>query len=293
MSANTISSTERLVTGAESLKSASHEFYEICGQVDESYYERGVDIDNVPQAEYWLSVATAANDKVRDNYATIESSDTEFAHGAALEMLCATPYYLIAQQRLNQARNNHPSSSLNKDQKDDALWYASYYNGLLRSFGAQHPDITRHDINEATTDIIRKSGITKYPEGMRRLMADTIRGAQNEILTSQVLSDFGEVRFATIKEDMRGVDIVLTPHGSNKSVFIDTKTSPAAILNIDKGKRKPAEHEPIWTKNRGKIILCPNFDEAIIGGHFTLNSLQASRLADKLAPTVQEILHSK
>ena len=274
MSQETITRTPSL------LEEAGKDFYQICGDVDERYDEKGVDIDDINPEEYWLNVAEAAHEKVANEYS---STDTEITKGSALTLIAATPYYLLSQQRLNAARANHPTARpLSEEEKYARTYYVSWFNGLIRDYALLHPDIVTPDVNKSLTEVIRKSDITKHPEAFQRLLAETIRGAQHELAAGQVFAAFSEVRYSTTEEDLKGIDLVMK-HG-RAGIPIDIKSSSAAT------QKATGLHGRDSAVINGRIVINIGMTDEDLQGRFYLPQKRVDALAIQTKHTVANLL---
>ncbi len=210
--------TETLA-GSE-LRGARRELYDVVALSDDIISGEGHNPEELSPAKYWLTVAEQSRRFARVNYSDAE----QLSHGSALELTGATPFALIAQQRINHL-DRQPASENKASEIRQLVYYQSYYNSLLRTYAEFRPSLKAPELNKHLTDTMRVT--LSDPEQLHQPNISTfIVGAQHEIAFGPVLQRLGEARPATTTEDLQNIDYVLCdPRNPRQGMPIDVKAS--------------------------------------------------------------------
>lgn len=270
-------SPERRLDHAEVLESSKNALYSIASEIDDKYIEHGVDLDKVPPALYWMRVAERARAVVAKDFSTIETLE----QGAAIELTAATPYFLLAQRRINGPDRHHMPA----DEFDRMKYYLCHYNKLIRDYAVANPSVTAHDINEHIFDVAEKSDVVRHPEQLRTMIANEVRGAQHELAAGQVLRQVGPTREATQEEDLQGVDYFLNL--GQESIGVDIKSSRKKIARVSHGRSDLA------TLQGGKLLLYSHVTDFDLNGTFFVSEEIAKKRAIKMRESIDDALRGR
>ena len=277
---------ERITTNPDLLKEAGAEFYAVCGQVDDALEAKGIDLDRISPEAYWFTVADATNRLIEEKYSSIDSLSPK---GTALELIAATPYALLGQQKLNAHESGRMASSeLSDKEAIDLIYYSSYYSDLIKRYSTSHPDTRAPQLNESLSEVVRRSGLTKHIDAIRPILAEKITASQHEHVTTQVLSKLGEAEAASTEEDLQGIDIRFLPEGGSYRFPIDVKSSVNAVRTHSKGKADKA-----YVSSRGVLVMWSHLTDEILQGRFTLTDEEAAAHAAKLAPIIDHFAKAR
>lgn len=271
---------EYLAPSAEGLRQATTSLYEIANSVDDEVIANDHDIATVQKGAYWRRVAEKANSVVKETL----SSPNKISQGAALELTAATPYFIVASQRL-LSQEDPSQARLSNEQRKLDRYYLSYFNGLLRNFAWAHPSVTSIELNQHLCNILEISEITPHPDRLRGVIADVIRGAQHETAAADVLSRLGQLHPSTTEQDLMGIDYILQAEGMIYGIPIDIKSSPNKILRYSQGTNR--QHVVL----DGKLMLHSGFTDDDLKGRFFAGESAIRRVVAETVPVIQKVRH--
>lgn len=277
MSETSIHHQEKLKAHTDTLDEAKRVFYDIAGEVDDKYIDRGIDLDNVPKEEYWMAVAQTANRRSREQYSTPDRLEL----GAALELTAALPYFLLAQQKLRE--QEQPLAPLmSRDEREAKVYYTSYFNGVLRSYTTARPSISASEVKDHLLGVAEQSDLDQNTGRMQRQITDLVKGAQHELAAGQILRKLGTIREATTEEDLQGIDYVM--QYLDKCFGVDIK---ATLMTLG---LKSGEHEQAAAINRGKLMLYSHIMDRELQDRFFISEQAAERKASLVADSIYKLM---
>ena len=176
------------------------------------------------------------------NYAHryLEVNPMSDTRAAALVLFCSLPNFIIQAAKLNEARSKG-------DEDPIALKSVSQFNGCIRDFAAQHPELSTGQLSDRLEEGLEKSTI-HYTQpsspGERPIdpvseLRKRIRGARSEIGFEQWLDSAGiSFKRGNTDDDIR-LYVDYKVHYGDKIINIDIKKSSYspklkdALYNID------------------------------------------------------------
>jgi hypothetical protein len=215
-------------------------------------------IDSNDREEYWRAVASYADQLVDGNEALSEVERASLALAANLPTVLISSYHL-----------KHNQASLDKQALRTAKATACSYNNLLKHYVLAHPqpvDQLHQSLLGVTLQTIGNdyTEMTTYAETYLNV---TFKGIKHEIGFSQILDTFPKevvnYREATVEEDLKGQDVVITFNGH--AIGVDVKASLSEIENKNNGSSRT----PIARKSDGDLVMWSMLQDEDFGNSFT------------------------
>ena len=269
---------------AEAFKQGLKEFYDIPFQQEFISYcaDRGVGIDDVEKPSYWTAVAVYASgisDKARSNGKPERNALTA-------ELLAATPDFIYNNAYLNYQGHDYDDPKVRRN-IHQAKASASYYNGLLRDTAQAWPGIKASELSASLLGIANISIENKHIKNSATYTINSaVRGAQHELAFGQILEKTGRhIRSASTKEDLHGVDYVVTDERGN-STYIDVKASLRQVSERD--KRHAA---PFRRTQDGHLVMYSMVSEEDLNDGFSIPDDVAKQKGEYVETLLQDAQH--
>lgn len=164
----------------------------------------------------------------------------------SLSLICKLPQFLMAQQRIDSNGDDR------YDRRDQDKDVASRFNADLRGFFDAYPETS---IAGFTKELSMITGYMFSDVSDRKRIVeqlnDTVRGAMHEFAFKQVVERSGyarsDVREATAKEDLQGIDLVIDPDEWDE-LCLDVKASKYKIRELAAKDNIPNWNRPFYPK---------------------------------------------
>jgi hypothetical protein len=214
--------------------------------------------------------------------------------------ITANAPYAIHVNTMIQAYNDQRTAKgkLPEDQwqhYNDLKQYAVWYNQTISSYMYDHDDDSMGAISQATVDTAL-GHFAHDPHHAEATMKQVLRGARTEAAARHFLEDSHvPVRPATIEEDLRGADLVVTI--ANRAFSIDIKSS------LDQLARSAGSYDFANTGNQlyyvehaqgkrdAKIMLFPAFTDADLGDALRLDPETTASRGNIVAVQLQRAIN--
>ncbi len=230
------------------------------------HMEWGVAPNDQRDPNYWRALMSYGYDSA----ANVRQESGSSVEIDAFELATATTAYVLEQHGMNHGGFN------SYEERESARQTTSYFNGIIRSFAENYPEVDVTDILAPLTKIVN----TTMPQrGLRqdgeKYIKDVIHGAQHELGFGQILRAGGaKFRPASQEEDLHGIDYVVD-NGHGKAVFVDVKASLSQI------EARGSEKVFAVKKDHGtsRVIMYSCIREDEFGGKFWLSEEVAAQKA--------------
>ncbi len=179
-----------------------------------------IDADDPSNPDYWRTMAMYGYEVA----AADREANGPSMHADAAELLAVAPAFVIEQAALYTNRFNSQA------ERQAARQTASYFNGLVRSFAYNYPEVHASDMLGSLNKIIGRSVEDKAVRQVASTeLKSAIRGAQHELAFGQLLSAAGiEYWAADIEQDLSGIDYIIKD-AKGLALAVDVKASLSEI----------------------------------------------------------------
>jgi hypothetical protein len=229
--------------------------------------------EDMDKPAYWDTVAEHAEAMV----ARTRERQVDSVRLSAFQLLACTPSYVFQQDAIdNEAHRN----SVERHQGKRVM---SYYNNLIRNFGANYPETNTTDLSVALLNMTNRA--IESPTLQRNAVnqiRQTIRGAQHELGFGQILEYTSrDYRTTAVDEDLKGIDYII---GGNDApeLRVDVKASLSEIEHLSGRGMAYA------VKRDGKIVMYSLIKDKEFHGTFQIGEASAQEKASTLNTLLYE-----
>lgn len=232
--------------------------------------------------EYADLLAQFAEEKVAQQEGLIEEKVA-----TQIRLVANAPYMTQASILINDYNERRKSSKLSRAEwdhlgqlKEQAVWY----NQMLSNYLYENSDESFGSISQAISDQVIDHS---QDVGSSAQIADgVIRGARTEAATRHLLEAAGiPFRTATIKEDLRGADIILMLPTGEYDIDIKKSLDKLAASQGGYDFTKSGEMFVIKQDRNGKkkLLLFPGFTDTDLGDKLKLDEKTTNERKDIVA----------
>lgn len=223
------------------------------------------------QPAYWDTAAGHAQNSI----GKVREARGDSLRMSIIELATATPSFLFRQNALDQ--NKYDS----KHAKDKDLEIASYYNSLVRDFGAKYPGAPVSEVVAglqgmallALEDPVMKSLASRH-------IKQTVRGAQHELGFGQILARTGlSYDTTSVSEDLRGADFIV--EGERGPLMLDVK---ASLSDIEKHGVSDKSYARL---RNGRVVMYSLLRDHEFNDTFAISEATA----EEKAPVLRKFIH--
>lgn len=235
-----------------------------------------VDLDRSDPAAYWRVMAeyTARKTGANSELSPLEKETTQ--------LIGYLPNALFQGYQLKYQKN-----LLSDAEVRGAKRTACTYNNLLKDFVRNRPqDADQLKANLLDGFLLTVGGDSyDFNEFADKALDDTLRGVKHEVGFGAILDTLGVAhRDATITEDLKGRDIVLTFNG--QEIGVDVK---ASLDQVD-GKNHGSDGKPYAVKPNGDLVMFSMLLDKDFEGHFTPTSTRLNEIAPQAGGYLHQAL---
>lgn len=270
---------ERNITKHEidtTLQGARKEIYYMLGdnEFQQSCVDEKIDPFDSTSPEYWRVFYLHSQRHLAKAWESGERSSLELQ---SLELMTATPSFLFTQERLND-RGNYNYAGGDTDRKLDKE-FVSYFNGLIRQFGADFPETGAKSFENKLQSIIHIVATSPSQErSMSEKVHGLVRGAQHELAFGQILQAAGrKFEPAPVHLDTAGTDYLV--QGAAGTLHVDVKASLHDISKLGSDTAYAKKHD-------GKIVMFSAIRDIELGDSFKI----PTKIAEQKARTIDMLL---
>ena len=236
----------------------------------------GVSVDGSDPGAYWR---VRAEHTARQTGANSELSPLE---KETTQLIGYLPNALLQGYQLK-----HQKNQLSDTEVKSAKRTACTYNNLLKDFVRKHPQNADQLKANLLNGVLLTVGGDSYDfnEFADKALDDTLRGVKHEVGFGAILDTLGVPhRDATIAEDLKGRDIVITFGG--REIGVDVK---ASLDQVD-GKNNGSDGKPYAVKPSGDLVMFSMLLDKDFGGSFTPSSTRLSEIAPQAGGYLHQAL---
>lgn len=236
----------------------------------------GVSVDGSDPSAYWRVMAeyTARQTGANSELSPLEKETTQ--------LIGYLPNALLQGYHLK-----HQKNLLSDAEVKSAKRTACTYNNLLKDFVRKHPQGADQLKASLLNGVLLTVGGDSYDfnEFADKALDDTLRGVKHEIGFGAILDALGVPhRDATIAEDLKGRDIVITFNGLE--IGVDVK---ASLDQID-GKNHGSDGKPYAVKPSGDLVMFSMLLDKDFEGSFTPSSTRLNEVAPQAGGYLHQAL---